>query len=90
LLLLNLGEFCAALAPLPRLERILLAIGNAVITGCFFAGQSVGYRGVFLLLATRGLLALSRSSVREARVVSFVTGVVIVLLMWGRVPSARP
>jgi len=38
---------------------------------------------VFLLLAMPGLLALSRSSVREVRVVSFGTGVVIVLLMWG-------
>ena len=39
--------------------------------------------GVFLLLVMPGLLALSRSSVREVRVVSFGTGVVIVLLMWG-------
>jgi len=83
LLLLDLSEFRAALASLPRLERILLVIGSAVITGCLFAGQSVGYRGVFLLLAMPGWLALSRSSVREVRVVSFGTGIVIVLLMWG-------
>ena len=83
LLLLDLSEFRAALASLPGLERILPVIGSAVITGCFFAGQRVGYRGVFLLLAMPGWLALSRSSVREVRVVSFGTGIVIVLLMWG-------
>ena len=33
-----------------------------VICGCFFAGQSVGYRGIFLLFPVPGLLALHRRS----------------------------
>lgn len=81
--LLRAGELSAALASLPRLERVLLLIGSAVIGGCFFAGQNIGYRGVFLLMIMPGLLALSRSRLRDVRVVSLGTSFVIVLLMWG-------
>ena len=52
---------------------------------CFYVrpGQSIGYRGVFLLLVLPGLLALSRAPARALRVLAFGTGIVIVLLMWG-------
>ena len=30
-------------------ERIFLVIGSVLIVGCFFAGQNIGYRGIFLL-----------------------------------------
>jgi hypothetical protein len=73
----------AAAAALSGRERILLVIGNAVIAGCFFAGQSIGYRGIFLLLVLPGLLGLSRSAFRGLRVLSLGTAIVIVLLMWG-------
>jgi len=58
-------------------------IGSAVIAGCFFAGQSIGYRGIFLLLVMPGLLALSRSAMRELRALCLGSAIVIVLLMWG-------
>jgi hypothetical protein len=54
-----------------------------VIAGCFFAGQSVEYRGIFLLLVMPGLLTLSRSGVRELRALCLGSAIVIVLLMWG-------
>jgi hypothetical protein len=73
----------AAIAKLPGLDRMLLVIGSAVIAGCFFAGQSTGYRGIFLLLVMPGLLALSRSGVRELRALCLGSAIVIVLLMWG-------
>jgi len=79
----GLPELRAALASLPRRERILLVIGSAAIVGCFFAGQSIGYRGVFLLLVLPGLLAVARSPLRELRVLGVGTSIVIVLLMWG-------
>ena len=60
-----------------------MVIGSAVIAGCFFAGQSIGYRGIFLLLVMPGLLALSRSAGRELRALSLGSAIVIVLLMWG-------
>jgi hypothetical protein len=81
--LLRFGELCAALASLSGLERVLLVIGSAVIVGCFFAGQSVGYRGVFLLLVIPGLLTMSRASSLELRNLGLSTSGIIVLLMWG-------
>jgi hypothetical protein len=77
------AELRAAIAELPGREHVLLVIGSAVIAGCFFAGQSTGYRGIFLLLVVPGLLALSRSAVRELRALCLGTAIVIVLLMWG-------
>jgi len=81
--LLHFAELRAALAALPHLERVLLVIGSAIIVGCFFAGQSIGYRGVFLLLVMPGLLGISRTAVRELRVLGLGTAIVILLLMWG-------
>jgi hypothetical protein len=77
------AELRAAIAELPDGERVLLAIGSAVVAGCFFAGQSIGYRGIFLLFVMPGLLALSRSGVRELRALCLGSAIVIVLLMWG-------
>jgi hypothetical protein len=77
------AELRAAIAELPGGERALTVIGSAVIAGCFFAGQSVEYRGIFLLLIMPGLLTLSRSGARELRVLCLGSAIVIVLLMWG-------
>jgi hypothetical protein len=73
----------AAIAELSDGERLFMVIGSAVIAGCFFAGQSIGYRGIFLLLVMPGLLALSRSAGRELRALCLGSATVIVLLMWG-------
>jgi hypothetical protein len=82
--LLGSGELGAALASLSGLERTLLVIGCAVIVGCFFAGQSIGYRGVFLLMVIPGLLGIARPPAsRNLRAVGTGASVVIVLLMWG-------
>jgi hypothetical protein len=81
--LLRFVELRAALAVLPHLERVLLVIGSAIIVGCFFAGQSIGYRGVFLLLVVPGLLGISRKAVRQLRALGLATAIVILLLMWG-------
>lgn len=81
--LLGLAELRAALGALAPLERVLLAIGGAVIAGCFFAGQNIGYRGVFLLMVLPGLLAVSRASPRSCRALGLGTAIVVVLLMWG-------
>jgi hypothetical protein len=81
--LLRFPGLRASLAALPRLDRVLLVIGSAVIVGCFFAGQSIGYRGVFLLLVMPGLLGISRTSVRKLWFLGLSTSVVVVLQMWG-------
>jgi hypothetical protein len=79
----RLTQLRTAIAELPDGERILMVIGSAVIAGCFFAGQSVEYRGIFLLLVMPGLLALSRSAGRGLRALCLGSAIVIVLLMWG-------
>jgi len=53
--------FRAAITALPDRELIFLMIGAALIAGCFFAGENVGYRGIHLLFALPGLLALVRA-----------------------------
>jgi hypothetical protein len=80
--LLCFGELRAVLATLAGLERVLLVIGSAVIVGCFFTAQSIGYRGVFLLMVLPGQLAISRAPVRQVRTLGLATSLVIVLLMW--------
>jgi hypothetical protein len=77
------AQLRAAIAELSDRERVFMVIGSAVIAGCFFAGQSVEYRGIFLLLVMPGLLALSRSAVCELRALCLGSAIVIVLLMWG-------
>ncbi len=81
--LLRFAELRAAIAELPDGERVLMVIGSAVIAGCFFAGQSVEYRGIFLLLVMPGLVALSRCAGRALRALCLGSAIVIVLLMWG-------
>jgi hypothetical protein len=81
--LLRFADLRAALASLPDRERVLLVIGSAVMLGCFFAGQSIGYRGVFFLLVMPGLLTISRSPSLDMRNLGLAPSVVIVLLMWG-------
>jgi hypothetical protein len=81
--LLRLPELRAGIAGLSGRERMLLVIGSAVIAGCFFTGQSIEYRGIFLLLVLPGLLGLPRSGGRGLRTLCLATAVVIVLLMWG-------
>ena len=54
------SEFRIALARLPEPEKIFLVIGAVLIGGCFFAGSSIGYRGIHLLFTLPGLLAMAR------------------------------
>ena len=53
-------DFRQALARLPESEKMFLLIGAALISGCFFAGTSVGYRGIYLLFTLPGILAMAR------------------------------
>jgi hypothetical protein len=72
---------------LPRLngsEEIFLIVGAVLITGCFFTGQNIGYRGVFLLLTLPGLLAVSRfAGDRRTSRLALSTALLIVFIMWG-------
>lgn len=54
------ADLRARFASLAETDRIPLVIGALVLVGCFFAGQSVYYRAVFILMILPGLLALTR------------------------------
>jgi hypothetical protein len=70
-------------ARLPTRQLDFLVAGAALISGCFFASQSVIYRGIFLLLALPGLAELSRqiTTPLERRLFGSA-GVAIVFVLW--------
>ena len=51
-----------ALAEMPERLKLLLIIGAAIVTGCFFTAHNVGYRGIFLIMILPGLLVLARQA----------------------------
>jgi hypothetical protein len=63
-------------------ERLCLLAGASVICGCFFAGSSLYYRGVYALLVLPGLFAVARSCPSRSlgRVVRGAAGLLVVLL----------
>ena len=62
------------------IDTRLLLIGAGLMVGCFFAGQSIGYRGIFLLLT---LPALARMPATPAMRRTMHTAIVIILaIMW--------
>ena len=92
-LVLNVARICRRLmtrtalrttfSRLAGYEQIFFVIGSVLTVGCFFAGQSVGYRGIFLLLVLPGLLAIARLATDSAlQRLCRTTAIVLVLLMW--------
>ena len=70
-------------AGLPPRQGVLLLVGAAMVAGCFFAGQSIGYRGVLLLLVLPGLLLLDQPDVPSPlRLVSRCTILAILIVMF--------
>lgn len=65
------------------LETRNLIIASLLLTGCFFAGQNEGYRGVFLLLALPGMVRL-QSSVNDPSAKGWLSQMIrlCVVIMW--------
>jgi hypothetical protein len=76
------GGVRSAMQMLGSRQRALLVAGAALICGCFFAGPSVGYRAILLLLVLPGLLQLR--TLLPGSGVRIVTAVLyaIVLVSW--------
>jgi hypothetical protein len=73
----------AALGKLPEREKVLLVIGAAMVTGCFFAGQNIGYRGIYFLMVLPGLLALAqRTAGDRCGEICANAAKLIALVMW--------
>src|ERR1700735_2335823 len=76
--------FRSALMRIEPAERGFLVIGAALICGCFFVGQNVGYKGIHFLFVLPGLYALAAAPFGGAtRRLFRVTAGLILLLMWG-------
>ncbi|HEV2549649.1 MAG TPA: hypothetical protein VGU20_20195 [Stellaceae bacterium] len=74
----------ASIAQLSPRRSFFLVSGAALIAGCFFAGQSLNYRGVHLLFVLPAFLALSeREAGQQDRSRFWWMSLVIVFLMWG-------
>jgi hypothetical protein len=68
---------------LEKPEADFLLAAAAIICGCFFAFENARYRGIFLLLAVPGLLALSHQlPLPWARLALRRTCVAIVFVLW--------
>jgi hypothetical protein len=81
--ILALPSWRPALAKLTPLESSFLLIGSLLICGCFFAGQSISYRGTLLLLVLPGLSALRRHAQEPVlNRLCAAAALVTVLLMW--------
>jgi len=70
-------------ARLPSRQLDFLVAGAALMSGCFFASQSVIYRGIYLLLALPGLAELSRQlPTPSGRRLFGSAGAAIVFVLW--------
>ncbi|HEV2549647.1 MAG TPA: hypothetical protein VGU20_20185 [Stellaceae bacterium] len=84
LAIVNDREISDALAALPARANFFLVSGAALIAGCFFAGQSVNYRGIHLLFVLPAFLTLSDNlRTGHGRLRFQQAGIIVVLLMWG-------
>jgi hypothetical protein len=78
------GDLASAFAKMPERDGTFLVIGAALIAGCFFAGQSVAYRGVHLIFVVAGLVAMRRAvDTRGRRAFLTHTLIIVLFLMWG-------
>ncbi|HWU54329.1 MAG TPA: hypothetical protein VN175_02425 [Rhizomicrobium sp.] len=77
------GDIPAALCRVDEARRLALVAGALLLVGCFFAGQNVPYRGVFLFFVVPGLSALARD--RDAGAVASASRLALIsipLFMW--------
>ncbi len=72
--------FCRGLSLLAPRDSNCLLIGTLLMAGCFFTGPSVGYRGIFLIIALPGLLALSEQP--QAGLIARLCPLAALLALW--------
>jgi len=77
------GNLAAAFAKTPERDATFLVIGAALIAGCFFAVQSVAYKGIHLIFVVAGLVAMRRAADTCTTRATLTQALMIVLfLMW--------
>jgi hypothetical protein len=77
------ADLRASLAALPDRTHRFLLIGGVLVVGCFFAGQNINYRGIFLLPILAGMLALTQIAPnRSLRTMFTLTTASILGVLW--------
>lgn len=71
-----------AVGRLPASAETWLVAGCLLMAGCYLAGQSIGYRGIYLLFTLSGLTALERLADKATADRLRRVTVTIVVLMW--------
>lgn len=77
------SDIPAALGRIDESRRLDLLAGALLLVGCFFAGQNVPYRGIFLFFVIPGLSALARD--RDAGTIATASRLALLsipLFMW--------
>jgi hypothetical protein len=73
----------ASLAGLSDRTHRFLLIGGILVVGCFFAGQNINYRSIFLLLILPGLLALTQIAANRClRHIFALATVALLCVLW--------
>jgi hypothetical protein len=76
-------NLAGAFAKMPEQDAIFLVIGAALMAGCFFAGQSVAYKGIYLIFVVVGLVAMRRATdAGKTRALLNEALIIVVFLMW--------
>lgn len=81
---------CGAFARLGPREEATLVYGALILCGCYFAGQSIAYRGIWALFVVAGIMALWRLSAAPGfrRGMACMVSVVLVLMWEGVIRTA--
>ncbi len=74
--------FIASLSGMAPALHMPLLSGCLLISGCFFAGQNIAYRAIFLLFALPGLLALGAASAPAVAGLGGRASRVALFLLW--------
>ena len=83
------GGLGAAFGAMPEQAAVFLVIGAALMVGCFFAGQSIGYRAVHFVFVVAGFVVMRRTAADTAtRAMLAWTTAMVIFLMWE--PAIRP
>jgi len=81
--LLDTSKLQRATSDLPPAEKTFAITGSLVIVGCFFAGQSIAYRGIYLLMALPSFLLMTRAKGDVfARRLGRRASIVLICIMW--------
>jgi hypothetical protein len=77
------ADLRVSLAAIPDRTHRLLLIGGILVVGCFFAGQNINYRSIFLLPILPGILVLTRvAPTRSLRDIFTLTTASILCVLW--------